>query len=242
METIQRAIIIAAGEGTRMRPVTNTTPKPLVKVNGTRLVDTSINALKENGIHEIYIVAGYKKEQFHEAYANDPDVTVIDNPYYKQGNNITSMYMAREHLPGAFVVEGDLIIRNKALFAPQTDKSAYCGTFMHDCPEWALKMKGDRIVSCDISGGTDAYRNLGISMWTQEDGAELAEMIRSQFEDVKDWSIYWDEIPLFAEIDHFDVGVRKAGENDLTEVDTVAELAQMDPSYQSFVSESDHAE
>ena len=64
MEKVGRAIILAAGEGKRLRPVTLKTPKPLVDVNGTRLIDTSISALKSNGIHEIYIVTGYKKELF----------------------------------------------------------------------------------------------------------------------------------------------------------------------------------
>ena len=64
MEKLKRAIIVAAGEGRRLRPVTLDTPKPLVTVNGTRLIDTSIKALKHHGIHEIYIVTGYKSEQF----------------------------------------------------------------------------------------------------------------------------------------------------------------------------------
>ena len=68
MEELKRAIIVAAGEGKRLRPVSLETPKPLVRVNGTRLIDTEINALKQNGIHEIIIVAGYKKEQFHEEF------------------------------------------------------------------------------------------------------------------------------------------------------------------------------
>ena len=61
MEELKRAIIVAAGEGKRLRPVSLETPKPLVRVNGTRLIDTEINALKQNGIREIIIVAGYKK-------------------------------------------------------------------------------------------------------------------------------------------------------------------------------------
>ena len=55
---------MAAGFGSRMQPVTLTTPKPLVKVNGMRMIDTVIQGLHHNGIQEIYIVAGYLKEQF----------------------------------------------------------------------------------------------------------------------------------------------------------------------------------
>ena len=59
MHTVKRAIIMAAGFGSRMQPVTLTTPKPLVKVNGMRMIDTVIQGLHHNGIQEIYIVAGY---------------------------------------------------------------------------------------------------------------------------------------------------------------------------------------
>ena len=49
MNKAERAIIMAAGLGNRMRPVTLTTPKPLVKVNGVRMIDTVIQGLHENG-------------------------------------------------------------------------------------------------------------------------------------------------------------------------------------------------
>ena len=64
MNRVERAIIMAAGKGTRMLPITLKTPKPLVKINGIRMIDTVIQALHHNGIFEIYIVSGYLKEQF----------------------------------------------------------------------------------------------------------------------------------------------------------------------------------
>ena len=66
MSEVKRAIIMAAGLGNRMKPVTLDTPKPLIKVNGKRMIDTIIDALHQNGINEIYVVVGYKKEQFYE--------------------------------------------------------------------------------------------------------------------------------------------------------------------------------
>ena len=65
MNYVDKAIIMAAGIGKRMRPVTLRTPKPLVKVNGIRMIDTVIQGLHANGIFEIYIVVWYKKELFY---------------------------------------------------------------------------------------------------------------------------------------------------------------------------------
>lgn len=234
METLKRAIIVAAGEGHRLRPVTFNTPKPLVSVNGTRLIDTSIKALKKHGIHEIYIVVGYKAEQFHNVYKDDPDIMILENPHYFEGNNVTSLYVAREYLPGAFVLEGDLFISNDDILDPRIEQSGYFANWLEDTPEWALTLTNGTISDYNIVGGKDCYRLWGISMWKEEDGKILSEMVRAQVEDVRDWSIYWDELALSQSGSSFDLGIREIGAHDITEIDTFEELKAIDPSYEEY--------
>ena len=234
MEQIKRAIIIAAGEGRRLRPVTLTTPKPLIKVNGIRFLDTIIQALKKNGIHEIYIVTGYKKEQFYETFQEDPDITILENPVYQSTNNISSLYVARKKIPGSFIIEGDLIIKNTEIFRPMTEKSGYVASYMEDVPEWALTVQDGRICECNVAGGKNGYRLWGVSMWIQNDGEKLSELVRKQMEEVKDSSIYWDEIALFREKESFDLGIREVGARDIVEIDTFEELLSADSSYHRF--------
>ena len=60
---VKRAVIMAAGFGSRMVPVTLDRPKPMVKVNGVRIIDTLLDALVSVGIKDITLVRGYKKEK-----------------------------------------------------------------------------------------------------------------------------------------------------------------------------------
>ena len=107
MYKVERAIIMAAGKGTRMRPVTLHTPKPLVKVNGKRMIDSVIEALHKNGISEIYIVVGYLKDQFEILPKEYENVKLIENPFYDTCNNISSLYVARDYIENAIILDGD---------------------------------------------------------------------------------------------------------------------------------------
>ena len=234
MEKIKRAVIIAAGEGRRLRPVTLKIPKPLVPVNGKRIMDTGIEALRANGVCDIYIVIGYKKELFYEAYGGMPDIHLIENPDYLNGNNITSMYYARRYLPGAFVLEADIIISNPRIFHINAEKSGYMASWKEPVTEWLLNVKGKRIRGYAKDGNKEGYQLFGISVWNGEDGNQLGEDIRRVVEKERNTGIYWDEVAL-GNLNKYDLEVKEIKENDICEIDNLEELVRIDASYAHYM-------
>ena len=123
----KRAVFIAAGYGSRLRPVTYQTPKPLVKVNGVRIIDTLIDGVMAAGVEEIYVVCGYLGEQFEALKEKYPNIHLVANPMYTTCNNISSVLLTRDHLRNAYVLEADLFIHNKAIFDKYLYHSSYLG-------------------------------------------------------------------------------------------------------------------
>ena len=147
-----------------------------------------------------------------------------------------SAYYAREFLPDSFVIEGDIIVQNNAVYDPEIERSFYCCEWLPHVPEWAVQDVDGRLVFGDIKGGLDnAYRMWGISAWNHDDGLKLAEMIREEVETKKNLSLYWDEVALREHPEEFDLALRKIRSGDLTEIDTVKELAEADASYQKYI-------
>jgi NDP-sugar pyrophosphorylase family protein len=70
LDKIEKAVVICGGEGTRLRPMTYETPKPLVKVNGVAVIDNIVSELKANGISNITLAIGYRAEMFMEHFGD----------------------------------------------------------------------------------------------------------------------------------------------------------------------------
>ncbi len=235
MNYVKHAILLAAGKGDRMRPITLTTPKPLVQVNGVRMIDSVIMALHKNGIKEIYIVVGYLKDQFRSLPVRYPGVHLIENPYYDTCNNISSLYVAREHLGDSIILDGDQIIYNPEILAPEFERSGYNAVWCAEkTKEWLMQVENGIVRSCSRTGGSCGWQLYSISRWTAEDGARLRKHLEIEFEENKNRQIYWDDVALFCYPDQYSLGIREMKKTDIREIDTIAELAEADPSYNSF--------
>ena len=114
-----KAIILAAGQGSRLGHLTDDRPKCLIEFGGRSLLDRQLDTLALNGIAEAVVVTGFRDGAIEAALerrrtaGEGPAVTTVFNPFYKVADNTGSLYMARAHLAGDCLVwNGDTLVSN----------------------------------------------------------------------------------------------------------------------------------
>lgn len=227
---VKRAVFIAAGFGSRMVPVTLNTPKPLVRVNGTRIIDTLLDAVYEAGIEEVIIVRGYLSEQFDQLLYKYPNIKFVENPAFNDANNISSTMCVRYDLENAYVLEADLLLSNKKLIQKYHYSSNFLGIKMDRSDDWCFEVK-DGIIKNQKVGGEKVYQEVGISYWSKEDGKKLAEDIKKTYEMPGGRERYWDQVPFVFFPQNYKVEIRECNKEDIVEIDTFKELQAIDKTY-----------
>ena len=233
MHEIKRAIIMAAGRGERLSPLTDRTPKPLIRVQGIRMIDSVIRALHENEIREIYVVVGYLQEAFLTLPAQYPGLHLIENPDYDCCNNISSLYAARDYLSDCMILDGDQIIRNPAVCGRFFERSGYQAVWTEDATtEWLMQTDEDGwVTKCSRTGGERGWQLYSVSRWSEKDGAALKECLQKVYREEKKTNLYWDDVAMFCYPERFHLGVFPMQKDDVVEIDSLEELCQADPSY-----------
>ena len=128
-----KAIILSAGQGSRLSHLVDDKPKCLIDFNGRTLLDRQLDTLAANGIREAAVVTGFHDDRIEEALARrsgGPAVRTIFNPFYKVADNTGSLYIAREELSGDCLVwNGDTLV-SSALMAKVVgnDRPGICVT------------------------------------------------------------------------------------------------------------------
>lgn len=227
---VRRAVIIAAGFGSRLVPITLNTPKPLVRVHGKPIVETLLDAIVKAGIPEIVLVRGYLGEQFEVLRQKYPQIRFLENPLFNEANNISSAWVARDLLENAYVCEADLLLGNPDLIRKYEYRSNYLGQYREVTDDWCFKVR-QGIIRELMVGGRECYHMFGISYWDAKDGGRLAEDIDTVYKMPGGKEKYWDEVALRVCSKNYHVEVRPCFEGDVVEIDTFNELKKIDPVY-----------
>lgn len=220
------AIILAAGLGSRLRPLTDDRPKCLVSVLGTPMVEQQIRFLHEVGIKDITLVTGYRADRLDylkERYG----VELVHNDQYDVYNNIYSLYLVRERFGDTFVLEGDVYMPTNCLKVG-LNRSTYFAAYRENYQrEWGLILDGDRVKEIRPQDGT-GYILSGISYWTKADALLIKDRIESLVQGGDFKELFWDDAVLQLQ-GQLEIGCLPA---EIFEIDTEAELRAVEAQLQ----------
>jgi choline kinase len=181
-----RAIILAAGKGSRLNGTAGESPKCLVQLGGMSLIERQVRVLRRAGIDDIAIVVGCQAERVRRACGHD--LTYIENVRYAQTNSLYSLWMARPLLFEAFVVLNCDVLFHPALLsdllASRHENALLLGYREASQPpygdeEMKVKVRGGRVM--DMSKEMDPAEadgeNLGIVKFGARGAAALVDIM-----------------------------------------------------------------
>jgi len=116
----RRAVILAAGLGSRLRPLTDDRPKPLVPVRGIPILHNALHALAEFGVKDVTIVVGYRNEAIRSSCGESfggVDITYVESSVFDRTGSAYSLWLARNTLlqGDALLLEGDVFFEEAVL-------------------------------------------------------------------------------------------------------------------------------
>jgi len=182
-----KAIILSAGQGSRLGHMVDDRPKCLIDFNGRTLLDRQLDALEANGVNEAVVVTGFHDELVNEAIARrsgGPKVRTIYNPFYKVADNTGSLFMAREELAGDCLVwNGDTLVSRELMRRVVANgPSGICVTIdrkdYYDEDDMKVVEDGGRLkaIGKRISGGVNA-ESIGLLAFRSGGAEQFREAI-----------------------------------------------------------------
>ena len=227
---VKRAIFLAAGFGSRLVPITLNTPKPMVLVNGKRIIETLLDAVVKAEIEEIYIITGYLSEQFEILKKKYPQIKFVENNMYNEANNISSAYLVRNLIKNAYVLESDLYLYNPKLIRKYEYHSNFLGYYVDRSDDWCIEVKNG-IITKEKVGGINCYQMVGISYYDENDGVNIKKDMEEVFKSPGGKEKYWEQVILDICKKNYNIYLRECQKEDIIEIDTFNELKAIDKTY-----------
>jgi choline kinase len=183
-----KAVILAAGVASRLRPLTNYTPKCLLKVGSKTILELTIENLVANKISDIIIVTGYlemKIRDFINSRFPELNITFYYNRFYDSTNNIYSLWLARNAFNGddMLLMDSDIVFDRQII--AKLCQSAYKNCLAlkrHDVSDEEIKVRTDHAgrileISKEVNPAESAGESVGIEIFSREMLPELFRVI-----------------------------------------------------------------
>lgn len=200
MYKVDNAIIMAAGVSSRFAPLSYETPKALTNVRGEILIERQIRQLHEAGIRDIYIIVGYKAEQF-EYLQSKMGVCLIKNEAYMERNNHSSIYAAKDVIRNTYICSADNYFRINP-FESQVNDSYYAALYSDgETNEWCMQTDENGYIADVRVGGSNAWYMLGHAFWCEKFSKRFLDFLEEEYDLPQTKGLFWENIF----INHLDV-------------------------------------
>lgn len=203
--TIKNAIILVAGMGTRLKPLTDTMPKCLTQVNGKTILNNTLDCLANKGIKRIILVTGYLHDKIQETIGNnylDMEIIYVQNKIYQYTNNMFSLWKVQEFLEeGTILIEGDCFFEEDIIktLINTNEKSYWAADKFANFKEGCMltSTEENKIIQIQIIKKSldeykeNFYKSTGLLKITPELGKKFSKWLDIEVEN-KNVNIYYD--------------------------------------------------
>lgn len=236
-----KALILAAGFGKRLEPLTNSIPKSMVEVNGTTLLENSLNNLTDAGIKDIGIVVGhmadYIKSRIGKEF-NGASISYFENSRYRETNNIVSFYKAADFCDDdMLMLECDIYYRKEIIRKLMAGKGECCilvspynpktmdGTVIRVCGD-----KAEELILGKWQGEnfdyTDTRKTVNMYRFTKEFLAKYLSLVGWYVNNMGEQSYYEKVLGSILYLRECDVRIVEVPEKLWCEIDDANDLAR----------------
>jgi len=192
---MEKAIILAAGQGTRLRPRTKHLPKTMLEVGGETIIERILTALAQNNVREVIIVTGHKSDKLREFLSDhkyDLKLKFIHSEKFESTNNIYSLWLARDYFDSGFlIINSDTIFNSKdlaKLIDSQNSSALIDGKKELTQESMKVKTRGQEIIGFgkEISGQGEY---IGVSKISSIDAEQFKNTLNNYIEagEVNEW-------------------------------------------------------
>ena len=229
---VKRAVIMAASFDANLIPITVNTPKAMMKVNGKRIIERTIEILQKAGIEEIFVITGYSNDVFDIIKPKYPNATFISIERYSESSTVAAVMTIKEFIKNAYVIDGGILINNPDIIRKYEYGTCYYGTYVENTKNWCYDVERGIVRGIKI-GGDKGYEIAGISYWSEEDGKNLSSCLIKANNTADGRKADWEEIPLTLFKDEFTIDIRECKMGDVSEITSLADLVKIDASYKA---------
>lgn len=228
-----QVIILAAGIGSRLRPLTLVKPKPLINVGGEAIIDRQINSFLRNDIYRITVVVGYRAINIIKYLSKkfpypDCEINYIYNPFFAKTNTVYSLWLASFSFSKytTFVANGDLILTPESISKLLSCKNSCLGLSEHPCGKEEVKVEVRNNLVTNIGKSLDPLtvqgEYVGVAKFDKGVGQAYHEALDRTIKMGK-VNLYYDDV-IQSLLSEYDIETVNLTQSRIIEIDSLDDL------------------